>query len=134
MTITDKINLIGEKDNTVIEKVSIGIAKGYIVTTDEDTIVFASDKELEDWMDYQIASDPAYYGISLNDWYHTCSNIACNDAAKKAGRDYLGFKIFDNISGENLTETLEYSDWNIAKVDGIEYGKEYISLYVSIGE
>ena len=127
MTLADKINLIELMDNTTITATE----SGYTIETIDGSEEAKDAKALEDWLNYQIAADPGYYYISLLDWYKDCSDTTINEA-RKHNKQIIGFKIFDNISGENLTDLLSpaVSDWQEIKVADREIRPDTVAVYV----
>ena len=125
MTIAEKINLVELMDHTVITETE----SGYTIETMDSTETVKDTKALEDWLNYQIAADPGYYYISLADWYKDCSQIAV-DEARKTNKQLAGFRIFDNVSGENLTDLFGYTTWLDLKVADTEIRPDYIAVYV----
>lgn len=127
MTLADKINLVELMDNTTITETE----SGYTIETIDGSEEVKDTKALEDWLNYQIAADPGYYYISLLDWWRDCSSITIPEA-KKHNKQIIGFQIFDNISGENLTDLLspEVSDWREIKVADIEIRPDTVAVYV----
>lgn len=127
MTLAEKINLVELMDNTIITATE----SGYTIETIDGSEEVKDAKALEDWLNYQIAADPGYYYISLHDWYMDCSSITIPEA-QKHNKQIIGFKIFDNISGENLTYLLSpaVSDWQEIKVADIEIRPDTVAVYV----
>ena len=128
MTLLDKIYLLEQKDDTIIEQ----FADGYVIgLADGDNISVSDSEELENWINEQIAADPEFYGISL--------------------ADYLGiapkhFKVFDDISGEDFgleqieeAKTVGYSpynplngcDWENITITATEDCGDYIAVYIA---
>ena len=70
--------------------------------------------------------------IAASEWYKSRSAIECNSAAKKVGTESLGFKVFDAISGEDITETLDLDEWNNVIVDAVEHTSECVAVYVGV--
>lgn len=125
MTLAEKINLVELMDNTTITETE----SGYTIETIDGSEEVKDDKALEDWLNYQIAADPGYYYISLLDWYTDCSSITIPEA-KKHNKQIVGFKIFDNLSGENMTDLLSPVDWRDFKVADVEISPDYVAVYI----
>lgn len=70
--------------------------------------------------------------FTLSEWYKSRSAIECNSAAQKANAKSLGFKVFDAISGDDITETLDLDEWNNVIVDAVEHTPEYVAVYVGV--
>lgn len=119
MTLKDKIALIEEHDNTVIYPKG----KGYVIDLTEwgTDIEVDTKEELEAWIDYQLAADPAYYGLNVGEFY---------EVSPHPNRVHL----YDGMTGDAITaigkEELAY----IASrpIEDAEQDGNYTAVYVSL--
>lgn len=68
--------------------------------------------------------------MTLKKWYLEKADRVCDEAAKKYKVEYIGFKIYDNISGENITNDIDYEDWNIAIVKAVTIEEDDVRVWV----
>ena len=69
--------------------------------------------------------------MTLEKWYLEKADSVCAEAARKYKVEYIGFKIYDNISGENITNDIDYEDWNISKVQAVTIEEDDVRVWVS---
>ena len=72
------------------------------------------------------------HNMTLAVWYHRKANEVCSKAAERQEKDYIGFKIFDDISGENLTDEVANWNWDEFTVSAVEEREGYIAVYIAI--
>lgn len=69
--------------------------------------------------------------MTLEKWYLEKADRVCAEAARKYKVEYIGFKIYDDISGENITNDIDYEDWNIAKVQAVTIAEDHVRVWVT---
>ena len=119
MTLKDKIALIEEHDSTVIYP----NGQGYIIDLTEwgTEIEVDTKEELEAWVDYQLAADPAYYGLNVGEFY---------EVAPRPHKVHL----YDGMTGEVITASGKDDLSYIATrpIEDIEHEGDYTTVYISL--
>ena len=119
MTLKDKIALIEKYDSTIIKPTE----RGYIVSIFEGEvdIELNTKRELEDWVNYQLAADPAYYGLNVGAFVEVATHPT-------------GIYLLDGTTGEgvhpNSFEDVLYI--HSRPIEAIEKDGENTAVYVSL--
>lgn len=116
MTLVQKIALLQEKDGTTIATNE----HGYIVSTVDEDIELETKEELEDWIDYQLAADPVFYGLNVGDFIIASSHP-------------LGIRLLDGVSGEPITiyNRDDYTYIGSRSIEAIEQSGNETKVYIS---
>ena len=70
--------------------------------------------------------------MTLQEWYKTEADAICAEAASRVQREWIGFRLLDAITGENITNDIDPEEWDAVKVDAIETRPDFVAVYVSL--